>query len=228
MAAAKATFRFAFTAPVVMAHPTLITPRKFGPKGKETGEPKFSANFIFDPASADLKALKDGTIALIRGEWPTLDIGGALKEKKLQIPFSDGTDAANARAKECEAKGKKADGEYQRGKTNLVARTKHPPRLAVILNGKVLDLDTEALRAAHAGQFFFGAEVLAQVTLTTHDAVGANPPGVNAYLDMVLATGKGERLAGGASASEVFKGYAGSYSAENPNKGPVRDDEIPF
>ena len=80
--------------------------------------------------------------------------------------------------------------------------------------------------ALNIKKFFFGAEVYAQVNLVAYKGVGANPDGVTAYLNMVVATGKGTRITSAKSASEVFSGYAGRVSDEDPTAGG--DDEIPF
>lgn len=224
----KPTERFTFTAPAILAHPTLFTARGFGPKGKETGEPKFSANFIIDPAHPDWVAMKDMAIRLAKATWPSINIGEAAKAGQLLFPFKNGTSLADERKQKCEAAQKKPDGEFQRGKGVLVARTKLAPRLSVILNGRPVDLDTDDLKTAHAGKFYFGTECLAQVTFVTHDKVGGNAAGVNAWLDMVLSLNKGEKLSSGGSAAEVFKGYVGHTSTEDPTGGPIKDDEIPF
>ena len=120
----------------------------------------------------------------------------------------------------------KEDGEYQRGKVIIAARSKYEPKLSGIQAGKVVDYEGDA-RKLHEKDFFFGAECLAQINFVAYDGVGANPDGVTAYLNMVFVTGKGTKIAGGASAAEAFKGYAGTVSNEDVT-GDTLDDEIPF
>lgn len=207
---------FSLTQPVVMTHPTLFKPRGFGKKGKETGEPKYGANFLFEPGSEDLKGLKATAVAVARARWPSRDI------KELKFPFANGDKIADKRKE----KSKKDDGVFNRGKVVLAARSKYEPRLSGIENGKITDYEGDA-RAKAAMKFYFGVQVLAQFNFVAYDGVGANPDGVTAYLNMVHTTNKGERLQAGASASEVFKDYQGHTSAENP-AGETLDDEIPF
>lgn len=210
---------YAFTTPAIMIHPTLFEPKKFKSKGKESGEPKYGANFVMERDSADLAAMKTLAAKIARAKWPDVDF------KTLHFPFASGDKLADAR----KAKGK-SDGEFQRGKVILVSRSKFKPRLSGKENGAVVDYDGDAeLRAK--GKFFFGAEALAQVNFVAYDKVGANPPGVAAYLNLVYVNGKGTRLGGGAPAAEVFKGYMGSVTDEDPTAGASPgelDDEIPF
>jgi hypothetical protein len=217
---------FTTTVPVLLSHPHLFQAVKFkDPRtGKESGEPKFSANFVFEADSADLKALKAQAAAVAKAKWPGRDL------KTLVFPFKDGSKLADARKTACEKKGREPDGEFQRGKVILVTRSKYPPRLSFVENGRIIDvddpLDTNDPQVVKAkNKLFFGALVLAQFRFVTHE-VGSNTPGVNCYPQMICATGKGERLASRASGSETFKGYVGQVSAEDPTGYP--DDDIPF
>lgn len=201
------------TEPVVMTFPNLLTPKAFGQKGKESGELKYSANFSFNPDSADLKAMKATAVRIARAKWP----GRELKE--LCFPFSNGTKLAD------DAKANKKDREFYRDKVIVAARSKYEPRLSGIENGKVVDYEGD-LRAQASKKFFSGAEVLAQVNFVAYKGVGRNPDGVTAYLNMVFTTGKGVRIGGGQTAAEVFKGYVGTISAEDPTAGAAGIDDF--
>lgn len=208
--------KFAITNPVILAHPHLFEAVAYKSNGKEKGEPKFGGNLIITPGP-ELDALKAKAAAVAKAKWPTRALGD------LKFPFASGDKLADKR----KAKSGKDDGAYQRGKVVINAKSKYRPRLAIVANGRIVDLEDEAAIAQHKSKFFFGAEVLAEVNFVAYE----NPEkdGVTAYLNLVLATGKGTRIAGGASASEVFKGYQGSVSAEDPTAGAVElDDEIPF
>src|ERR1039458_9449386 len=98
----------ALSEPVVLAHPNLHTPRAFGPKGKESGTPKYSGNLVMKPDSKDLAGMKGIAVRVAKEEWP----GRALAE--LKFPFSNGTKLADKRKAECEKANKKPDGEFQR------------------------------------------------------------------------------------------------------------------
>jgi hypothetical protein len=204
--------RFNATEVAVLLHPTLFEPKPVGKKGKASGPPKYSASFLLDPDGADYKALRAMAAATAKAKWPGRDLN------TLKWPWSDGSKLADKR----KAQGKE-DGEFQRGKKVLVARSKYEPRLAVIEAGRIKDLDGPA-RAAAKAKFFFGAEVLYEVAFQAYDGVEPNPDGVNAFLNIVVATGGGKRMAGtGTSAAEAFKGYAGSATTEDPTDGPGDD-----
>jgi len=214
--AAKTDGIFNLTVPVVMTFPQLFDAKAFTKNGKAQGEPKYSANFEFPIASEDLKAIKALMGKMARSKWPDKPL------TELCFPLANGDKLADARKE----KGKD-DGEHMRGKVVISARSKYEPRLAYLDGGKIVDLDNVTAKAAAKNKFYPGVEVLAQFNLVPYDAVGQNSRGgVTAYLNMVLSTGKGARLSGGQTASEAFKGYVGSVSAENPEA--PGSEEIPF
>lgn len=214
---------FSLTLPVVMTHPNLFVARAFGSKGKESGEPKFSANFIFAADSPELAAMKTAAGKVARARWPSRPFKDDQGNPTIKFPFSAG-DKINARRT---GKGKKAD-EHIAGKVVVAGRSKYEPRLAILEPGRgIVELEGPA-REANKSKFYPGVEVLAQFNFVAYDGVGANPDGVTAYLNMVLSTNKGKKIATGASAAEVFKGYAGHATTEDPTGGDQLDDEIPF
>lgn len=222
---------FDLTVPVVLAHPHLFEAVKFKRNGKEQGEPKYGASFVFDADNPDLKDLKARAVALAKAKWPGRDIAADFKAKQFKFPWASGDGIVLKRVAKLQAAGKQDDhkGDFQLGKVVLKSSSKYAPRMAVIANGKIVDLDS-ANTSGFKGQFYFGVKVLAQLNLVAYDGVGETGlDGVTAYINLVLSTNKGERLSGGASAAEVFKGYVGTVSAEDPTAGGENlDDEIPF
>jgi len=213
------TARYNLTEPVVMTFPNLIAPRKFKKNGKESGDPKFGASFVFKPDSVDLKTMKSLCAKIAREKWP----GRALTE--LSFPFFDGNKAAD------KGRAENKDREFYRGGVVLTAHTgeKYPPKLSGFENGIVVDYDGDAKKAA-AGKFYSGVLVLAQFNFSVYTGVGANPDGVTAYVNMVFTTNKGTRLTTGQTAAEVFKSYIGTVSQEDPTAEQFTadaDDEIP-
>lgn len=203
------------SAPTTLTFPNLLEARAVQVKGKASGEPKYSSNFEFDADSDDLKALKAEAAKVARAKWP----GRALAE--LSFPFTNGDKLAD------KAKAKGKDREFSRGKVVLTSRSKYQPRLSFVEGGAIKDLEGDAIAAHGRRVFYSGVQALAQFNFVAYEGVGANPDGVTAYLNMVCSLNKGTKLAGGASASEVFKGYIGTSSAEDPT-GADLDDEIPF
>lgn len=206
---------FTLTTPAIMVHPGLFEARAIGPKGKESGKPKYSCNFMFKPDSPDLKDMKALCAKLAKAKWPGRDM------KELKFPFSSGDKLADKQ----KARKNNDDGEFQRGYVVVPARSAYQPRLSMIANGRIVDLDGDAI-LANKDKFFFGAEALAQLNFAVYEGVGANPDGVTAYLNLVLVTGKGKKIGGSRqSGAEVFRGFAGSVSTADPTEGL---DEVPF
>lgn len=211
---------FNLTHPVVMAFPQLFEAKAFMENGKAKGEPKYSANLIFPSDSADLQDMKKLAGKLARAQWPDKPFN------ELAFPFINGDKLAEERAK----KGKN-DGDYMKGMVVISARSKFEPRLSIIENGKIVDLENEVAKNSQKSKFYPGVEVLAQLNLVPYEPVGRNGKGgVTCYLNMILSTNKGKRIAGGQTASEAFKGYIGSVSAEDPTAPGmgVNMDEIPM
>lgn len=203
------------TKPVILDHPNLFEARAIGPKGREQGKPKYSANFIFPADHPDLKGLVAKAKEVAQARWPGRELAS------LKFPFSKGEKLAE------KAKAKGKDGEYLRGNTVISSRSQYEPRLSVIENKKLIELEGPA-RVAAKSKFYRGVEVLAQFNFVAYEGVGENPDGVTAYLNMICSLNQGKRMAGGQSAAEVFKGYAGVVSQEDPTAGSEDDDEIPF
>lgn len=208
-----AAFQYTFTSPVVMGHPTLFTPKAFkGPDGKEKGEPKYGATFVFDPAGDELKNFKRKAAECARMEWPGCDLA------KIVWPWQSGDEAADRRDAKNKLAGRAPDGDWMRGKSLVKATSKFPVVLAIFENGRIVTLEDEISLKRAEPKFFFGAEVLAQVTLNPFQpSLPGSAPMVTCYLNQVLATGKGTKIGGAKkSAAQVFSGYAGVASEVNP------------
>ncbi len=230
MTDAKNEGLFQLTQPVVMSFPQLFEPKAFMENGKPKGEPKFSCNLNFDAASTDLEAIKKLAAKLAKTKWPDkpffVTTTDGVKIQQVFFPFSSGDRLADER----KAKGKN-DGDYMRGKVVIAARSKFEPRLSYF-DGKIIDLETDMAKQAAKGRFYPGVEVLAEINLVPYEGVGKEgKPGVAAYLNRVMSTGKGVAISGGKSSAETFKGYVGSVSTDNPMApGGAADmsDEIPY
>lgn len=206
MTEAKSDGIFTLSMPVIMTFPNLLEAKAFKKNGKETGEAKFSANFIFEADSEELEAMKVLATSLARAKWPDKPFS------ELCFPFISGTKLAEERKK----KGKD-DSEWMNGKVVIAARSKYEPRLSYIENGKLIDLETDLAKSGAKAKFYPGVEVLAQFNFVPYDPVGNNAKGgITVYLNMVCSLNKGKRLSGGATASETFKGYVGAVSSEDP------------
>lgn len=204
----------------ILVHPHVVEPHQFmNPRTKKAdGEPKYEAGFVMELDADDAKTVR----AIIKciGEENGADL------KTMAKPVKSGTALADARATKQKEAGKEPDGEYQRGKMVLTARSKFPAQLGVLTNGKIIDLDTPEKIKANAGKFYFGTECAGEVTFEWHDKVGGNPAGVHCYLNSLLSFNKGQRISGPRPASERFKGFVGRSSDVDPTRD--LDDEIPF
>lgn len=201
-------------------------------KDKADAIPKYAANFLFDPDSEELKALKEAAVAVAKEKWPGRDIGADFKSEALMMPWALGDKIIAKRTAKLVKAGKADDGkaDYQKGKVVLRASTTNPPRLCYYLPGggvsQEFTRDDGAIYSQNKAKFYSGVLASAEVNLAPVEDAGGKD-WIVAYLNLVASTGKGERIGGGGRpASEVFKGYAGKVSAENPTEG--LDDEIPF
>lgn len=205
--------KFALTAPVKMWGMALLEPKAVMLNGKARGEPKYHGSMVFSQDHVDLAAMKQTAIKVARAAWP----GIALTD--VNWPFKAGNDFIV----EQKAKGKKTDDLFV-DKVMFTARSQYQPKLAAIKGGRVVDFDDDSAKIANKGLFYAGVEVLVEVNFSANTVDGKNY--VSAYLDTVLSTSKGDRLASGRSASETFRGYVGHTTNDNPAAG--LDDEIPF
>lgn len=208
----KTDNRIVFTLAGRLTYPNLFEPRAVGPKGKagDNSKAKYSANFIFEPTHPDLPSLKKLCVAAAKKKWPNRD------PKDLKFPWSTGDSIADKRS----ARGK-ADSEHLRGKIVVVARSTFQPGLAVVVDRKLVELDTDELQAQFSKCFYAGVEVVPEFSVAVYEGVGSNPDGINLYLNSVLSLNKGEKIAGTGTKSlrDTFAHYAGSLSAEDPTAG---------
>lgn len=210
------------TVPVTIVYPNIHAARAFGKKGKEQGPPKFSANFLFKPDSADLKQLKAVAARVAKEAFP----GVAFSE--LTFPFKNGDALAD------KAKAERKNNEFFRGLISIKGSSQFRPQTAAIVKGVYVEYDETSNENEVKKQFFPGVECFARFTIKPFES---RDKGVTAYLDMILATGKGTRLQGaGGNMAEEFKDYIGKVSAVDPTQGmegsgqfdsDELDDEIP-
>lgn len=214
---------YSFTEPQVAAFCTVTEAKKFKRKGKETGEAKFSATFIFKPDSKDLAAAKAKAVEVFKAKFPGKELKGA------KFPFANGDTEAAKRLAKLAAENKEGPKyDFLAGHICMKAASKYPVQLAIIEGGKIIDLSPEAV-ASHKSKFYAGVQCLAEVTFVAYEGVDAgDPDGVTAYLNTFVSLNKGDKLLGGRSAAETFKGYAGTKTDEDPTGGAGLDDEIPF
>jgi hypothetical protein len=203
---------FSTTVPTPMVYVALAKPKPYiDPKTKkERGEPKFQATFLLPADHPELKPIKDLAIKIARAAWQDVDL------KSVIWPFKSGSEYAAKR----DAEGKK-NNEIFAGKVMLKASSKFQPRLSGTENGQFCDYEGASLEKA-LPKFFAGAEVLFQANLVANEVDGKRS--VTAYLNMIYSTGNGKRVGGGRPASEVFKGYAGHTTEENPTAGDTEDE----
>lgn len=198
---------------VLTSFPNVIEKTQVKRNGKPTGEPKYSANFEFEPDSPDLARCKAAAVAVAREQWPGVDL------KTLKFPFEDGTRLAD----KAEANSKKR--EWSRGKAVLTARTTTELELSAIVAGQYREFPDRKLAKPY---FYTGVFCGAEFLFKAYDAIDENgKPGVTCYLQKIISLNVGKKLTNGASSAEIFKHYVGMAKAEDPTAG-MDDDEIPF
>lgn len=203
--------RVLLSSPVRALWCNVITPRAYKENGVAKGDPTFDATFVLTPEQLAevLKVAK----AVANEQWP----GKALKE--LKLPFKK-AEVAIAIAIE-----KKKDSSiYTPGTYLLEARTKKQPILSWLEGGKVVEQRIENA-AVVKQKFYHGCWTVPRLNFAIKTK---NGDGIKAYLDNLFWYKDGEKI-GGISSAEMFKGYIGSVSTEDPTGSSTDlDDEIPF
>jgi len=205
--------------------PNVVTKTRVKRNGKETGEPKYSINFEFEPGSDDLKRCKAAAVAVAREAKPGVDLA------TLKFPFENGDKLADKAKTENEKSGHPNYGknklrEWSRGKAVLTARTTTELEIGLIANGSYRTFEGEN-RVLAKPYFYTGVQVVFEVLFKYYDAVDENgKPGVTCYLQKVTSLNKGKKLTAATSGAETFSHYVGIVSSENPAEG--LEDEIPF
>lgn len=220
--------RYTTTELATLLWPKVIIPEAFiDPKTKKAkGEPAYTLTVMFPEASADLRAIKELSIQVIKDSWPELDIRAAWADKSLHLPWNTGEEMIAKKTKRLVDRGKEYNGndDYQLGHTLLKTTTKLArPALAVLLNGKLVDLLDDTAIALHKSKFYSGVQGAVQIKLSAIEVEGRKF--VVAYLQQVVSSGRGKQI-GGKLASDTFSGFAGTVVDEDPTSG--MDDEIPF
>lgn len=227
---------FTFTTAVATPFEAIINSRKYKKKGVEQGDAKYSATFLLEPTSPDLKLLQADVVKMLQANNSSgkkLKIGPLTEEQEtagthvsVKVPWQDGTKYADKQ----KAAGK--DAEWARGMVLVKATSKYQPALAAIEGGKVLEFTTPEAIATAKKYFYSGAFLVPSVGLHYYTGDEGKPDGVSLYFNAALFVKHGPRLVtGGRSASETFKGYIGAIKNEDPTGGAAvdeLDDEIPF
>lgn len=226
---------FTFTEPCRAGFLNIIEARQFKQDGKGKGDPRYDGTFMLTPDSKDLVALKALVGPMLQALHPGKKIvGRRLTQEELDggntfevnVPWKDGTRAAD---KAKNAKPPK-DQEFFRNHIIIKAASKYAPALSAVEGGKFTEYTDLATRPALTRLFYSGAWFVPHVQLHSYPARDDKPGGVGLWLPALMFAKHDKRLGGsGVNAAEVFKGYAGKVSAEDPTGGAGElDDEIPF
>lgn len=178
--------------------PNLFEAKPFMRNGKAKGEPVFGLSMLFDPTT--VQPLKDKAKEVANAKWP------GRNPAELKWPFKSGD------AEAAKAEAKKKDGSFYKGKVVVKASSKFQPQVVNAQSQPVLDKN-----AIYSG--FIG---YAELNFVAYDGVDGGQDGVKAYVNFVMKSKDGKRIAG-KDAATVFAGITGGKSQHNPV-----DDDIPF
>ena len=224
---------YVMTKPGMMIFPKVLEAEAYRPK---KGQPaaadakkSFSCGFCLDLDHPDVAPLKTLILQVAKTEWPALDINAAVKANVFHIPFAYGNKLIEARTAVLAAGGKEPDGKYDFQKDKIIFNSstgeKYPPALGVRTKQGDIDLSPDN-QGLHKNAFYTGCLGLGVFNVKPY-TISATNKGVKLYLTTVHSLNSGARIqVGGRSASETFKGVAGSAVAENPEAG--MDEEVPF
>lgn len=230
----KPTNEFTSTDWVVALYPHVLEPSQYeDPVTKKKGKLEYSSQFLLKPDAPDFLALKTAVIDAIKAKWPGLDFATAYKNGELKLPWVMGDKKIEKTKAKLAAKAKEYTGnaDFMAGMVVVKAHTeKFAPSCAVQQGGKNIDIN-DGNKALMKNKFYSGVLAAFSVKISAYDGVGDDgKPGVTLYLQSFLSSGKGKQI-GGRVASQVFGGFAGKASPEDPTAGAAKDeldDEIPF
>lgn len=190
-----------------LVFPQLFEPKPIKRNGKEVGDPIYSCSFLFAPEQ--IEDLKKKALDVARAKWGGRNFNDEVKAGTFKLPFSTG---AKEKAK-ADAKGK--DGLFYEGTIVLKTKSKYRPGVVDDKKQEIID----------PNKVYSGCYGYAEVNFVAYEGVSGGSDGVTAYLNFVLKSRDGDRLAG-RTAADVFSGIEGGSSDYNPVE--AGDDEIPF
>lgn len=214
---------FKTTETAILAFPkALFEPKAFKRNGKEVGKKKYEGTFLHEPESAESALIKKHAVGVAKAKW------GSIADVKF--PFRNGNTLADKRKAEndaAKAKGEKVkpDGEFQRGKMVIVAKSEFQPQLSGFEGADIVEYADSTIARAKQ-KLFFGAKVYVEYNFVANEVDGKKS--VSVYLNSVLAAGGGKRIGGPQSAADRFSGYKGAMSAEDPTGGEMADEDIAY
>lgn len=185
--------------------PNLFEPKPYlDPKTrKPKGEPVYGLSMLFAPA--DIAAMKEKAKAVALAKWP----GRPLSE--LKFPFQDGDKLA------AKSEANRKDGTFYKGTVVIKASSKFQPQVVGADKNPILD----------KGKVYSGIRGYAELNFHAYDGVNGGQDGVKAYVNFVMKSADGKRIAG-KDAATVFAGIKGGASGYDPTKGSDLDDDIPL
>lgn len=215
---------FGYPTPVILALPTLVTPRAYMENGvvKEGSFPRFNATFLIKPGHPDLDKIWSTLLAVIQANYPAVtpeNLYEYVKADMFSCPFFTGDFYADEGIKEKRSAKREAFRGYYMLRAS--AGQDKPPGLSLEQNGVTNDLALDQ-RKQHEDQWFFpGAEV--------YGKIGFGPlkskAGVACYLNVVVSYGSGTKNdsfgagEGMASGAALKASVAGTVSPYNPVTG---------
>ena len=234
---------YMFDEAVPMMFPDLFDPKPLKLDNGSAAAPKFSAQFLLDPATATFKRVKELILSTAEEAFgnkklcrmPLFDDEAEDNELKLhQNPgrshcLLEGEriiERAMARAIKNQREFDEKKLAHLKGKFVLVAKSgvDYPPRLAAIVNDQPVEFNAGNRTTAQA-YFYPGVRVVPGVSISSY-AIKGGGSGINAYLQSVFSTGEGERMGGGQSAvpsnwKEKFGLKEDDFTGSAPAKKPI-------
>jgi hypothetical protein len=186
-----------------MVFPSLFEPRKFKNRaGQETGEAKYGLTMLFPMGSPAIQQIKEALLRVAQAQWPDRKAADLVFPLKSGDKEADRILAKNASRTEEQVK-------FYRGHAVMKASSKYAP--GVVGPNKQPLLDPKAV--------YSGCKGYAELNVVAYEATkDGDKDGVTCYVNFVMKSGDGPRIAG-RDASSVFAGIQGGTSDEDPTVG---------
>lgn len=196
--------------------PNLFEKKRVKRNGKEVGEPKFSLCMLLVPGTE--KKLQAAALAVAKAKWPSRDVIASIKSGDIRWPFIPGARVKASLEKKATDAGREFKGDYYDNVIVLKSDTTFDvgvigPNKQDIVNPK---------------DVYSGCYGYVELKASAYDGVDGGKDGLKFYLNNVMKSRDGEKIAG-RTVADAFAGVQAQETGDDLSApGGDFDDEISF